>query len=100
MESFLHYLYYDNVDPRSSPQHVVAVLHVAHYYGAAHLVGLCEAILAKVLKKGDKDDEGKHLPFLISKIATIWILLVNCKVLHKTRGRVHRTQSKTEAYLI
>ncbi len=58
IETFLHYLYYDKVDSRTSPQHVVAVLHVAHYYGAARLVGLCEAILAKELKRGDRDDEG------------------------------------------
>ncbi len=58
IETFLHYLYYDKVDARTSPQHVVAVLHVAHYYGAGRLVGLCEAILAKELKRGDRDDEG------------------------------------------
>jgi len=58
IETFLHYLYYDKVDSRTSPQHVVAVLHVAHYYGAGRLVGLCEAILAKELKRGDRDDEG------------------------------------------
>ena len=59
VETFLHYLYYDKLDPRSSPQHVMAVLHVAHYYGAAHLVGLCEATLAQAIKKGDQDDESK-----------------------------------------
>ena len=58
IETFLHYLYYDKMDPRIPPQHVVAVLHVAHYYGAGCLVGLCEAVLAKELKRGDKDDEG------------------------------------------
>ena len=58
IETFLHYLYYDKVDSRTSPQHAVAVLHVAHYYGAGRLVGLCEAILAKELKRGDRDDEG------------------------------------------
>ena len=44
----------------------MAVLHVAHYYGAAHLVGLCEAMLAQAVKKGDKDDDSKHSlePFL------------------------------------
>lgn len=71
VETFLHYLYYDSLDPRSSPQHVVAVLHVAHYYGASHLVGLCEATLAKVLKKGDQDDEGQHpLKTVLSLVAT------------------------------
>ena len=59
IESFLHYLYWDKLDPRTSPQHAVAVLHVAHYYGATRLVGLCEAILAKEIKKGDADDEGR-----------------------------------------
>ena len=59
METFLHYLYTDKMDHRISPQHVVAVLHVAHYYGAGRLVGLCEAVLAKELKRGDSDDEGK-----------------------------------------
>lgn len=59
IETFLHYLYYDEMDPRTSAQHVVAVLHVAHYYGAGRLVALCEAVLAKELKRGDKDDEGK-----------------------------------------
>ena len=58
IETFLHYLYYDKVDSRTSPQHIVAVLHVAHYYGAGRLVGLCEAILAKELKRGNRDDEG------------------------------------------
>lgn len=58
IDSFLHYLYWDKLDPRTSPEHAIAVLHVAHYYGAACLVGLCEALLAKVLKKGDRDDEG------------------------------------------
>ena len=57
-ETFLHYLYYDKMDPRTSAQHVVAVLHVAHYYGAGRLVALCEAFLAKELKQSDKDDEG------------------------------------------
>lgn len=57
-ETFLHYLYYDTMDPRTSAQHVIAVLHVAHYYGAGRLVALCEAFLAKELKRGDKDDEG------------------------------------------
>ncbi len=47
------------MDARTSPQHVIAVLHVAHYYGAGRLVGLCEAILAKELKRGDRDDEGQ-----------------------------------------
>ena len=56
IDSFLHYLYWDNLDPRTSPQHAVAVLHVAHYYGATRLVTLCEAILAKEIKKGDRDD--------------------------------------------
>lgn len=60
VETFLHYLYYDKLDSRSSPQHVMAVLHVAHYYGAAHLVGLCEAMLAQAVKKGDQDDESTH----------------------------------------
>ena len=46
------------MDPRTSAQHVIAVLHVAHYYGAGRLVALCEAFLAKELKRGDKDDEG------------------------------------------
>ena len=58
VETFLHYLYYDEMDPRISPQHVVAVLHVAHYYGAGRLVALCEAVLAKELKQSDRDDEG------------------------------------------
>ena len=58
-ETFLHYLYYDKIDPRTSAQHVVAVLHVAHYYGAGRLVALCEAFLAKELKRSDKDDEGE-----------------------------------------
>ena len=58
IETFLHYLYYDKMDPRTPPQHVVAVLHVAHYYGVSRLVGLCEAILAKELKRGDPEDEG------------------------------------------
>lgn len=61
IETFLHYLYYDEMDPRISAQHVVAVLHVAHYYGAGRLVALCEAVLAKELKRGDKDDEGNLL---------------------------------------
>lgn len=60
VETFLHYLYHDKIDSRTSPQHVVAVLHVAHYYGAGRLVGLCEAILAKELKRGDRDDEGTN----------------------------------------
>lgn len=58
VETFLHYLYYDEMDPRTSPQHVVAVLHVAHYYGAGRLVALCEAVLAKDLKQSDREDEG------------------------------------------
>lgn len=57
-ETFLHYLYYDKMEPRTSAQHVIAVLHVAHYYGAGRLVALCEAFLAKELKQSDKDDEG------------------------------------------
>lgn len=54
----MSYLYEDKMDVRISPQHVVAVLHVAHYYGAGRLVGLCEAMLAKELKRGSRDDEG------------------------------------------
>lgn len=46
------------MNPRTSAQHVIAVLHVAHYYGAGRLVALCEAFLAKELKRSDKDDEG------------------------------------------
>ena len=64
IDSFLHYLYWDKLDARTSPQHAVAVLHVAHYYGATRLVSLCEAILAKEIKKGDRDDEGMELCFL------------------------------------
>ncbi|KAL0038735.1 hypothetical protein WJX79_005752 [Trebouxia sp. C0005] len=60
IETFLHYLYYDKVDTRTSAQHAVAVLHVAHYYGAGRLVGLCEAILATELKRGNRDDEGTN----------------------------------------
>lgn len=61
IDSFLRYLYWDKLDPRTSPQHAVAVLHVAHYYGASRLVALCEVILAKEIKKGDRDDEGVSL---------------------------------------
>ena len=73
IDSFLHYLYWDNLDPRTSPQHAVAVLHVAHYYGATRLVTLCEAILAKEIKKGDRDDEGMEW---LSWLAHIWVIVV------------------------
>lgn len=49
------------MDPRISPQHVISVLHVAHYYGAGRLVALCEAVLAKELKRSDRDDDGSAL---------------------------------------
>ena len=75
IETFLHYLYYDEMDPRISPQHVVAVLHVAHYYGAARLVALCEAVLAKELKLGDRDDEGKAALLTCNKAKPMWRLL-------------------------
>jgi len=66
------------VDARTSPQHVVAVLHVAHYYGAGRLVGLCEAILAKELKRGDRDDEGVCVAFVFVPAAFARYAFISC----------------------
>ncbi|KAK9807068.1 hypothetical protein WJX72_012529 [[Myrmecia] bisecta] len=58
IEVFLRYLYHDTIDMRIDIEMAIAVLHVAHYYGAPRLVGLCEVILAKELKRGSPRDEG------------------------------------------
>jgi protein-L-isoaspartate O-methyltransferase len=54
--TFVQYLYHDVLDARTDPEHAIAVLHVAHYYGAARLVGLCELVLARELKKCEAGD--------------------------------------------
>jgi hypothetical protein len=55
---FLYYLYHDRLDARLDAESATAVLHIAHYYGAPRLVGLCERLLAQEIKSRDPEDEG------------------------------------------
>ena len=58
MEVFLYYVYKDELDSRLDAELAAAVLHIAQYYGAPRLAGLCERLLAREIKNGDADDEG------------------------------------------
>lgn len=55
---FLHYVYKDELDTRLDAELAAAVLHIAQYYGAPRLAGLCERLLAREIKNGDPEDEG------------------------------------------
>ena len=79
---FLHYLYKDKLDARLDAELAAAVLHVAQYYGAPRLVGLCERLLAREIKRGDPEDEGAllgcpvpHMPARAThNNATSWLM--------------------------
>ena len=55
---FLYYMYKDELDSRLYAELAAAVLHIAQYYGAPRLAGLCERRLAREIKDGDAEDEG------------------------------------------
>ena len=55
---FLYYVYKDELDTRLDAELAAAVLHIAQYYGAPRLAGLCERLLAQEIKTGDPEDEG------------------------------------------
>lgn len=55
---FLYYLYKDELDARLDAELAATVLHIAQYYGAPRLAGLCERLLAREIKNGDAEDEG------------------------------------------
>ena len=61
MEVFLYYVYKDELDTRLDAELAAAVLHIAQYYGAPRLAGLCERLLAREIKNGDPEDEGKQI---------------------------------------
>ena len=61
MEVFLGYCYRDCLDARLDAESASAVLHVGCYYGAPRLVGLCERLLAREIKRRDPTDEGAQL---------------------------------------
>lgn len=56
--AFVKYLYEDELDGRMDAQSTVALLHVAHFFGAPHLVGLCDLQLSRELITASADDEG------------------------------------------
>ncbi|CAL5223332.1 g5831 [Coccomyxa viridis] len=58
MEVFLYYVYKDELDARLDAELAATVLHIAQYYGAPRLAGLCERLLAREIKNGDAEDEG------------------------------------------
>ncbi len=55
---FLYYVYKDELDARLDAELAATVLHIAQYYGAPRLAGLCERLLACEIKNGDAEDEG------------------------------------------
>jgi len=57
VNSFLKYLYHDKVDINPGNDAVAEVLLVAQYYGVARLVQLCEVLLAKELRAGQRSEE-------------------------------------------
>lgn len=68
MDSFLHYVYKDAIelDITHDPQSIIALLHVAQYYGTPRLTHLCELALAKVIQrkipvkgKSDQDEDSR-----------------------------------------
>ena len=61
---FLYYVYKDELDTRLDAELAATVLHIAQYYGAPRLAGLCERLLAREIKNGDAEDEGCPLPQL------------------------------------
>ncbi len=58
MEVFKFYLYQDRLDARLDAESAAAVLHIAQYYGAPRLAGLCEHLLAREIRRRDPEDEG------------------------------------------
>ncbi|CAL8462859.1 g2393 [Coccomyxa elongata] len=58
MEVFKFYLYQDRLDARLDAESAAAVLHIAQYYGAPRLAGLCERLLAREIRRRDPEDEG------------------------------------------
>ena len=65
MEVFLYYVYKDELDSRLDAELAAVVLHIAQYYGAPRLAGLCERLLAREIKIGDPEDEGVPSPGLL-----------------------------------
>ena len=68
MEVFLYYVYKDELDSRLDAELAAVVLHIAQYYGAPRLAGLCERLLAREIKIGDPEDEGVPSPALLPSV--------------------------------
>ena len=59
--AFVTYCYEDEVDARLGGQEALALLHVAHFFGAARLAGLCDLALSRGFKHASPADEGECL---------------------------------------
>lgn len=61
MEGFRRYCYQDDIEARADVEATVALLHVAVFFGAARLVGLCSLALSRAVKHSSCKDEGTGL---------------------------------------
>ena len=48
----------DEVDARLDAQSALGLLHVAHFFGAPRLAGLCDLALSRSFKHATPSDEG------------------------------------------
>lgn len=91
IEVFLFYLYNDRLDARLDAESAMAVLHIAHYYGAPRLVGLCERLLAQEIKSRDPQDEGLNTSdpanlYIDSAVPQAWDIALNFRAYMKPQS--------------
>ena len=58
MEAFVRFCYEDEIDTRMDAQAALALLHVAHFFGAPRLAGLCDLALSRGFKHATPADDG------------------------------------------
>ena len=99
MEVFLYYVYKDELDTRLDAELAAAVLHIAQYYGAPRLAGLCERLLAREIKNGDPEDEGNnpfsHVTVCCHLSYFVHFVQVQSHVLPSSASEISKAQEST-----
>ena len=65
VEGFKRYCYQDDMESRTDVQGTLALLHVAHFFGAPRLAGLCDLAMSRNFKHASPKDEGTSSPELL-----------------------------------
>ena len=58
VEGFKRYCYQDDMESRTDMQGTLALLHVAHFFVAPRLAGLCDLAMSRNFKHASPKDEG------------------------------------------